>query len=69
MAFEQADGEAAKPGKVVGHASLACAALVLVERDIEVIFRSSMVLFTDLQTEVVWLIHTIAAAITPRPED
>ena len=30
---------------------------------------SSMVLSTDLQTEAVWLIHTIAAVITPRPED
>ena len=35
VAFEEADGEAAKPRKIVGHVSLAGATLVLVERDIE----------------------------------
>jgi len=35
VAFEQTDREAAKPGKVVGYASLARAVLVLVERHVE----------------------------------
>ena len=35
VAFEEADREAAKPGEIVGYASLARATLVLVERDIQ----------------------------------
>ena len=35
MAFEQADGEAPKPGKIVGHVAIAGAALVFVEGHVE----------------------------------
>jgi hypothetical protein len=35
VTFEQTDGEATKPGEVVGHVAIARAALVLVEGHIE----------------------------------